>query len=154
MPVLKLVEGSSALLAEEIVTEITLSEWRQGARPEGGPFALALPNDSDLGEVAGALARFSMIIVNFPTFKDGRAYSQARLLRDRYGYKGVICARGEVLYDQASFMARAGINAFEIEDERKEVFLKALSEISYVYQRASDASEPVWRLRALRAEAA
>lgn len=154
MPVLKLADGALTPCTEEKAAEIALAAWREGARPEGGRFALDLPNDADIDEVAGALPRFAVVILHFPTFRDGRAYSQARLLRDRYGYKGEIRARGEVLRDQALFMARAGVDAFEVDCAEKEGFAEALGEFSYVYQRASDGAEPVWRLRALRAAAA
>ena len=154
MRTLKLKNGVLAPSTEEFAAEITLASWRDGARPEGGRVALALPNDADVGEVAAGLAAFAAIVLEFPTFRDGRAYSQARLLRERYDYRGEIRARGEVLQDQIFFMARAGFDAFEIASGEAEAFAEALRAFSHVYQPAADGAVPVWRLRARRAEAA
>ncbi|MBI1364388.1 MAG: DUF934 domain-containing protein [Alphaproteobacteria bacterium] len=154
MATLKFTDGELAPCREDRATEITLAEWREGARPEAGRFALALPNDAALDEVAHALARFDAIILHFPTFKDGRALSQARLLRARYGFAGEIRARGEVLPDQAFFMARAGFDAFEIDCEAIESFRTALSAFSCVYQRSSDDRAPVYARRAATRAAA
>lgn len=154
MPTFKLKNGQLAPSAERLAGEISLAEWRGGVRPEGGRFALALPNDADVSEVAATLAVFAVVILDFPTFKDGRAYSQARLLRERYNYRGEIRARGDVLEDQAFFMARAGIDAFEVEAGALDAFSAALGAFSHVYQPAADGAVPVWRRRLARAEAA
>lgn len=154
MPTFKLKNGQLTSSAERFAGEISLAEWRSGARPEGGRFALALPSDADVSEVAATLGAFAAIIVEFPTFKDGRAYSQARLLRERFGYRGEIRARGDVLRDQVFFMARSGIDAFEVEDGRLEDFATALGAFSHVYQASADGVVPVWRRRLARAEAA
>ena len=62
-----------------------------------------------------ALGRLhALVALEFPKFTDGRAYSQARLLRERYGYRGEIRAVGDVLRDQLRFMARSGFDAFEL----------------------------------------
>lgn len=154
MPVLKLTDGALRRCAEARATEITLAEWRDGARPEGGRFALVLPNDAEVSEVAATLPLFAAVVLSFPVFKDGRAFSQARLLRERYGYSGEIRARGAVLRDQALFMARAGFDAFEIECAAAFAFAEALDEFSAVYQHAADGAVAVWRRRAERAAAA
>lgn len=154
MPTFKLKNGQLAPSDERFAGEISLNEWRGGARPEGGRFALTLPSDADVSEVAATLAAFAAVIVEFPTFRDGRAYSQARLLRERYDYRGEIRARGEVLQDQVFFMARAGIDAFEVKGGRLEDFSAALGAFSHVYQPAADGAIPVWRRRLARAEAA
>ncbi|MEX0644485.1 MAG: DUF934 domain-containing protein [Parvularculaceae bacterium] len=154
MPTFKLIDGALAPYTEEAPVEIALAEWRAGARPEAGRFALALPNDADVTEVVDSLYKFSAIVLDFPTFRDGRAYSQARLLRERCGYRGEIRARGEVLRDQAYFMARAGFDAFEIDAASAAAFSAALGEFSVVYQPAADSAEPAWRRRAARAIAA
>ncbi len=154
MSVLKLTNGGLQPCAEERATEITLAAWRDGVRPEAGRFALVLPNDANVSEVSTALSKFAVVVLNFPAFKDGRALSQARLLRERFGYRGEIRARGHVLRDQALFMARAGFDAFEVECEKAESFAEALREFSAVYQHAADTAEAAWRLRSKRAAAA
>lgn len=154
MPTLKLKDGALTVSADRPETEITLDAWRAGARPEGGRFALVLPNDADVAEAAEALDRVDAVILHFPVFKDGRAYSQARLLRARYGYRGEIRARGEVLRDQVLFMARAGFDAFEAAETDAPGFAEALSEFSVVYQSAADGAPPAWRRRAAARAAA
>src|SRR5690606_20718384 len=64
--------------------------------------------------VADDLARFSSVAIDFPAFTDGRGYSSARLVRERYGYEGELRAVGDVLTDQIPFMRRCGINAFVV----------------------------------------
>lgn len=122
--------------------EVTLAAWRAGERPEGAA-ALVLPNTADISEIAAELPRFAAIILEFPSFRDGRAFSQARLLRERFGFGGEIRARGEVLRDQALFMARAGFDAIEIADAAG--IAEALGEFSVFYQAGADGSLPVWR---------
>ena len=94
------------------------------------------------------------MILAFPHFKDGRAYSQARLLRERYGFAGEIRARGEILRDQLYFMARCGVNAFEFSNTSTLGADAALNEFSFVYQSAADKAQPAWRRRVARAVAA
>lgn len=154
MRALKLTLGGLMTTTERFAAEIPLSSWREGARPEGGRYALLLPNDADVAEIADGLAAFAAVILEFPSFRDGRAYSQARLLRERFQYRGEIRARGEILEDQIFFMARSGFDAFEIESGDEAAFGEALRAFSFVYQPAADGAAPVWRLRARRAQAA
>ena len=75
----------------------------------------------------------------FPTFKDGRAYSQARQLRERYGFRGELRATGDVLRDQFLFLARAGFDAFEVKkDADAAAFGEAIARYSVFYQPAGD----------------
>ena len=79
---------------------------------------LRLPNDVAVAKIAADLDRFALIVLNFPKFTDGRAYSQARLLRARYRFSGELRAAGEVLRDQLLFMRRVGFDAFAVERAR------------------------------------
>ncbi len=148
MQTLKIENGAARAIEAPTRTEISLDAWRQGARPEAGAFALALPNDADVDEVAGELTAFDAVALNFPAFTDGRAYSQARRLRDVHGYRGAIIARGAVLRDQAVFLMRTGFSEFEIGDADADGFAEALSIYAQHYQAGSDGSPPLWRLRA------
>jgi uncharacterized protein (DUF934 family) len=69
-------------------------------------------------EIADDLEHFQVIALNFPAFTDGRHYSSARLLRDRYGYKGEMRAIGDVLRDQLFYMRRCGFDAFAVRPDR------------------------------------
>jgi len=89
--------------------------------------------------LAGDIDRLSLVVLDFPKFSDGRAFSQARLLRDRLGFAGEIRATGNVLRDQYLFMTRCGIDAIELPDGTAiEGFLEALREFSVWYQPAAD----------------
>ena len=61
------------------------------------------------------VSTFALIALEFPKFRDGRAYSYARLLRERYGFKGELRAVGDVLMEQLFFMLRTGFDAFDIQ---------------------------------------
>jgi len=75
----------------------------------------------------------------FPIFRDGRAYSQARLLRERHAFKGELRATGQVLRDQFLFMLRAGFDAFEVKKEKDaQVFAEVAHRFSVFYQPTGD----------------
>jgi len=94
------------------------------------------------------LAHFQVIALNFPSFTDGRHYSSARLLRERYGYKGEIRAIGDVLRDQLFYMRRCGFDAFAIRADRDPVdALEGLKDFSVTYQAAADDERPLFRRR-------
>lgn len=147
-------EGALAASSARAEIEITFAEWRSGVRPEGAGFALVIPNDVDVGEVGRDAARLDAIVLEFPTFKDGRALSQAAILRERCGYRGEIRARGEIKRDQALFMARTGFTAFEAPAEDADEFNEAMRAYSVVYQAAADGAAPAFARRAERAQAA
>ena len=85
------------------------------------------------------LDRLHLVALVFPTFRDGRAYSQARLLRERHGYDGELRATGQVLRDQFVFMLRAGFDAFEVKkDSDAEAFGETAQRYSVFYQPAGD----------------
>lgn len=115
------------------------------------PLGLRLPNDVAPATIADALDRFALIVLNFPRFIDGRAYTQARLLRGRFGFPGELRAGGNVLRDQLLFMARCGFDSFEVDADRAraEDWPKAFREFDLFYQPANDSREPIlWqRLR-------
>lgn len=107
---------------------------------------LRLPNDVPAAKLAGDLDRFTLVVLNFPRFTDGRAYSQARLLRGRMGFTGELRADGDVLRDQLLFMRRCGFDAFAVGERALfENWLHAFREIDVFYQPAED--RPVSPLR-------
>jgi uncharacterized protein (DUF934 family) len=95
------------------------------------------------------LHRLAVIVLEFPKFRDGRAFSWARMLRTRFNYKGEIRATGDFLLDQLAFMARTGIDAFEVrQDVTLDQFHHAMGEISHPYQPAADGKKTIRELRA------
>lgn len=154
MPLLKLSCDHLYPALEEALVEVSLDQWRDNPQDHADATALRISNDVSLADIKCDVHGFSVIILDFPAFKDGRAYSQARLLRERYGYAGEIRARGDILRDQLLFMARCGFDAFEFEDDDIAGAKAALDEFSFAYQAASDRVEPIWRKRLARAVAA
>ena len=99
-----------------------------------------IESDQEIEVLAYDLPRIAVVALAFPKFRDGRAYTSARLLRERFKYEGQIRAVGDVLQEQAGFMVRCGFDAFEPSDgATPEVLTKAANRFRHVYQRAADA---------------
>jgi uncharacterized protein (DUF934 family) len=112
------------------------------------PIGVLWPNDRRVAELAPWLDRLSLVALVFPKFRDGRAYSQARLLRERYGFRGELRATGDVLRDQFQFLIRAGFDAFEVKKPADAgVFAQAASRFSVFYQPAADGRVSAMRRR-------
>jgi uncharacterized protein (DUF934 family) len=105
----------------------------------GGKLGVIWPNNRNLDDVVPYLDRLAAVALVFPTFRDGRAYSQARLLRERYGYDGELRATGQVLRDQFVFMLRAGFDAFEVKKQADaEAFAETVKRYTVFYQPTGD----------------
>ncbi len=109
--------------------------------------AVRLESDEDARALIPYLDRLALIEIAFPSFRDGRGYSSARVLREA-GYKGELRAEGDVLVDQVPFMRRCGFDSFAPAKPLNEAAVAAaLARYEHVYQRAADAGVPVWKLR-------
>jgi len=92
---------------------------------------------------------FSLIVLEFPKFRDGRAFSWARMLRTRLGFTGEIRAVGDFLYDQMNYQRRVGFDAWEVPDHFTiEMFKRAVTEMTNVYQPSTDGKKTIRQLRA------
>ena len=112
-------------------------------------FGVRIPNTVTTAEIGADADRFGLIAVTFPNFGDGRAFSQARVLRSQYGFAGEIRATGNVLRDQLQIMERCGIDAFEMPDRAvAEDWFAAFSEYDLFYQPAEDNRPWIARQRA------
>ncbi len=130
---------------------VSLSFWNEhkdilGQRSE--PLGINLSPEDDVAEIGEQLPRFEILVLQFPAFRDGRGYSQARILRQHYGYQGDIRATGNVLRDQLGYMERVGFTSFEI-DSKQDIneALKAFDEIHVKYQPSSDEPLPLYKRR-------
>ena len=104
-----------------------------------GKVGVIWPNNRDLDDLVPYLDRLAAVALVFPSFRDGRAYSQARLLRERHGYDGELRATGQVLRDQFVFMSRAGFDAFEVKkDADADAFAETMKRYSVFYQPTGD----------------
>jgi len=104
-----------------------------------GKVGVIWPNNRDVDDLAPHLDRLAAVALVFPNFRDGRAYRQARLLRERFSYRGELRATGQVLRDQFVFMLRAGFDAFEVKKVADaEAFALTARRYSVFYQPTGD----------------
>jgi uncharacterized protein (DUF934 family) len=115
-----------------------LADHAEFARREA-PTGVLWPNSRAVAELVPHLDRLALVALVFPTFKDGRAYSQARLLRERHAYRGELRATGDVLRDQFLYLVRSGFDAFEAKKiADAEAFAQVLARYTVFYQPTGD----------------
>jgi len=126
-------DGAVLLSAERFLAD------PEAALSRNGKAGVIWPNNRDVDDLLPYLDRLAVIALVFPIFRDGRAYSQARLLRERHKFKGELRATGQVLRDQFMFMLRAGFDAFEVKkDKDAQVFADVAHRFSVFYQPTGD----------------
>ncbi|MEH3159241.1 MAG: DUF934 domain-containing protein [Sphingomonas taxi] len=109
--------------------------------------AVRLEAGEDARALLPQLEQLALVEVSFPTFRDGRGYSAARVLREA-GYTGELRAAGDVLVDQLPLMRRCGFDSFAPQAPiDAEALTRALDRYDYRYQAAADPAVPVWKLR-------
>lgn len=131
---------------------VPLGLWLE-RRPEllefGGSVGVWLDSHEEPEAIAPDVDRFELIAVNFPKFQDGRGFSTARLLRERYGYRGELRAVGQITRDHLYYMESCGFDAFELrEGEDAEQALAAFATFSEAYQSSVTRPRPLFRRRA------
>ena len=160
MPLLKdgkLINDPWTHIADEVAIPasgaviVGLKRWRDerdALIKRKDPVGVRLQSDHTAGDVAEDLEHLGVVALAFPVFKDGRAYSNARRLRERHGYTGEIRAIGNVLRDQYLFMQRCGFDALEVkEGETEKDWQQATGVVSVFYQPAADGEETVLQKR-------
>ena len=151
--VIKLAEGetpeSAPLPGENIIVPLTVWQARKKEiLGHGAPFGVWLDSHEEPEALAADLPHVTLIAVNFPKFADGRGYSTARLLRERYEYQGELRAIGDVLQDQLFYMKRCGFDTFAVRaDKDIQAALAGLNDFSETYQAAVDQPQPLFRRR-------
>ena len=112
------------------------------------PLGVRLETGESPEKLRGHLEKLAVVVLHVPTFKDGRAFSWARLLRTRLGYTGEIRLSGHFLLDQIAFYTRVGVDAFDIaQNISLDQIEAALNEISNVYQPSVDGRVTIRDLR-------
>jgi uncharacterized protein (DUF934 family) len=146
-----LADGAEIPASGDIIVSLErYTELRSSLRQRNGRVGVKLRSDQEAKTVSEFLSELPLIAVEFPGFKDGRGYTTARLLRERFHFKGEIRAVGDVLRDQLFFMLRCGFDAFELKPGKDiKGALEAFSEFSVTYQAAADEPRPLFRRRAL-----
>ena len=130
-------EGEAISPAGHVI--VPLSWWqaeRQAFAGSNVPIGVRIDPGTPIEEFLEDLSRFALIALAIPKFQDGRAYSTARLLRERHGFKGELRAIGEVLIDQIQPLLRCGFDAFEITDPVTQAALEAgrVPGVTHFYQ--------------------
>lgn len=138
---------------------VSYARWlaEKPALRDRGSLGVTLAPTLDLAELAPDLRSFALIAVPFNFIQpkpeggrsfDGRGYTQARLLRDRYAYTGEVRAVGDVFRDAMYYMKRCGVNAFELKPGQDLAdALRAFGDFSFGYQGAADDPTPIFRRR-------
>ncbi len=109
--------------------------------------AVRVETGDDVRALMPHLDRLALIEIAFPSFRDGRGYSSARILREA-GYRGELRAEGDVLLDQIAPMRRAGFDSFApTKPIERSAADAAIARYDHVYQCAADGAVPVWKLR-------
>lgn len=120
---------------------ISYQRWlheKESLRVFTGNLGIIIGGEVTAAAIAEELDRFQLVAVHFPEFKDGRGYTHARLLRERYGFRGELRAIGNVLRDQIFYLHRCGFDAFELEEGRDlQDALTAFTDFRVSYQPAA-----------------
>lgn len=136
------VADGAALPADRPAT-ISLERWktdRDGLTGRNLPLGVRLESHERVEDILPDLPRLALIALDFPNLNDGRHFSTARLLRERYGFRGQLRATGQVLRDQIDLMRRCGFDSFALAAGLDApAAVAAFTEISVVYQPSADA---------------
>ena len=143
------VADEAALPAEggAIVSLTRFRKDRDVLLARNAPIGVVLKSEESPEQLGDDVHRLSVVVIEFPKFRDGRGFSWARLLRTRLGFAGEVRAAGDFLYDQIAYLVRTGFDGFET-DFTLEEFNRALSEMSAVYQPSADGRKTIRDLRA------
>jgi uncharacterized protein (DUF934 family) len=136
---------------------VTLARWRaerETLLAAHSAVGVLVPNTADIEAVYAQISDRALIALQFPTFTDGRALSQAVVLRKRLGYRGELRAVGDVIQDLVFWLGRCGFDSIvPRKDQNLEACRAALDELRVAYQAAADEHTPVWVRRRGRAAA-
>ena len=131
-----------------VIVPLALWLQRRHALFARGNVGVLLAPADDPAALVDDVATLPLIAVDFPQFTDGRGYSTARLLREKYGFKGELRAVGDVLRDQLYYLAASGFNAFALRADRDaQDALKAFADFSDNYQATVAQPVPNFRRR-------
>jgi uncharacterized protein (DUF934 family) len=116
---------------------------------------IRLKSGEEPGQIAEFLDRLALVALEFPVYRNGRAFSYAHLLRERYGFKGEVRAVGAVLRDQFYYLVRVGFDALEVRDNiTPDIYAEAIGTFKHDYQPSADNKPSVLSLRQRRMAAA
>ena len=147
----KIIQDQWIHLADEPITDdgfitVSIARWkteRSSLISRNGELGLRITADDTLEDIADDLEQFQIIALDFPVFTDGRCFSYARLLRNRYQFSGEIRAMGAFIRDQMFFLSRVGVDSFEFKEpvNLNEALISA-NDFTGCYQTSSDDRKP------------
>jgi uncharacterized protein (DUF934 family) len=146
-------EGDAAVVevpAGEVIVPLVIWQAQKAQLQTRTDIGVWLDSDETADLLGDDAKNLPLVAVNFPVFMDGRAFSTARLLRERFGFTGELRAVGNFIRDQLCYLRRCGINAFAFnnEDVNLEAALKSLNDFTEYYQSSVDQPLPLFRRRA------
>jgi uncharacterized protein (DUF934 family) len=142
-------DGALPAAGDVIVPLVVWLSERERLLARPGRIGVLLQPNDEPAAIAADVDRLALVAVHFPSFTDGRGYSTARLLRQRYGYRGELRAIGDVQRDQLFYLSRVGFDAFQLEaGANVEEALAAFGDFADTYQAAHDQPVPLFRRRA------
>lgn len=131
-----------------VIIPLALWQAKKSALLSGrNELGIWLNSDESPELIKDDLNQFQLVAINFPVFADGRGFSYARGLRERYNYAGEIRAIGGFMRDQLFYLRRCGFNAFALQSNEIEEALQSLNDFSDSYQSAIDQPQPLFRRR-------
>ena len=143
--------ADDAALPAEGAIVVSFARWqaeRDALSARTAPLGVRLPSNLTAGVLAPDLERFALVVVEFPKFRDGRGFSTARELRERYGFTGEIRAVGNIIADQYPLLVRCGVSTVEVpEGTDVETWARTLNTVTIAYQASVGADEPLALLR-------
>lgn len=128
---------------------VSLDLWlaQQETLSQRSDIGIFLEVDDDVATIENACKTLPLIAYKFPAFMDGRGFSVAHLLRDRYAYAGELRAIGHFIRDQLCYLSRCGFNAFDLEDTNLEEAKASLGDLQEYYQASASQPVPLFRRR-------
>jgi uncharacterized protein (DUF934 family) len=130
---------------------VSLTQWQQHRDTllaRDTPVGVRLKSDQHPEALAADVHRLAVVAVEFPKFRDGRGYTSARLLRERYGFRGELRAVGDVLQEQLTFMRRCGFDSFELQSpDPEKAWNTVVGDHSSFYQGTGASPDFAWRQR-------
>jgi uncharacterized protein (DUF934 family) len=143
--------GAAQAIAADGDLIVPLNTWREcreGLLRRSGRLGVWLTGADDPALIASDLHHLQVIAIHFTSFTDGRGYSIARLLRERFGWRGELRAVGDIQRDQIYYLHRVGFDAFDLrEGEDAQEAIAALKDFTHAYQAAADIRVPLFRRR-------
>jgi uncharacterized protein (DUF934 family) len=130
---------------------LTYNQWQtfsERLESHSGQIGVVIEGNTEIEDIIEPLLKLPLIAINFPKFADGRGFSLATLLRERYSFKGEIRAVGGFIRDQLYLLSRCGFNAFKFSDNTDlSEAAKSLEDFSETYQVSANQEEPLFRRR-------